>query len=145
VNVTPKMINNIMHSWASINVTIEGVPEVNITAIEYSDKEEIENIYGASRFPIGRGYGRVTASASITLHMESVESIRKSSITGRLQDIAPFDISVSYIKAGGAQIITHVIKNCQFLENTYSSKEGDLKVEVTLPLLPSHIIWNTKI
>ena len=136
------LINGVEYGWASITANIGGIPEVAITAISYSDKQTIDNIYGAGQHPIGRGYGKIEASASITLLMSAVESIRSASLTGRLQDIAPFDVVVTFIAPGDAKIIKHVIKNCQFTEDTFDAKVDDTSFEISLPLLPSHIIWN---
>jgi hypothetical protein len=134
------LINGVTYGWSSISILIGGIPEVAVTAINYSDKQTTENIYGAGQNPIGRGYGRIEATASITLYIDAVEAIRSGSLTGRLQDIAPFDIIVCFINPGNAKIIKHVIKNCQFTEENVEAKEGDTSLPITLPLLPSHII-----
>jgi len=94
------LINGIEYGWASVTVNIAGVVEVGITAVSFGDKQNVENIYGAGQYPIARGYGRIEASASITLLKGSVEAIRGATLTGRLQDIAPFDIVVCYVSAG---------------------------------------------
>jgi hypothetical protein len=138
------LINGVKYSWSSISFTIAGVPEIEVQAIEYGDKQEMDNIYATGQLPVGRGYGRIVVSASITLLMDAVEAIREGSPTGRLQDIAPFDIIVCYIKPGNPKIVKHVIKNINFMEETTSAKEGDTSIPKTLPLLPSHIIWNAR-
>ena len=134
------MINGVLPSWATIQVLIEGVIVTGITDIKYDDSQEIENVYGAGQNPIGRGYGRITCKADITLERSEIESIRKSSPTGRLQDIAPFDIVVAFIPVCGSMMATHIIKNCQFLDDGVEAKEGDTKNEKQLNLLPTHII-----
>ncbi len=136
------LINGVEYGWASITVNIAGVPEVGIVAIEYTDKQAMENIYGAGQNPIARGYGRIEPSASITLLRSAIESIRSASTTGRLQDIAPFDIVVAFANQGNPKVIKHVIKNCQFTEDSFSGKSDDLKFETTLPLIVSQVIWN---
>jgi len=136
------LINGLEYGWSSVTTNIAGLPEIAITAIEYADKQKVENIYGAGQSPIGRGYGRIEASAKITLLLSAVEKLREISETGRLQDLPAFDIVVCYAVPGNDKIVKHVIKDCQFSENTMSAKEGDTRFEVTLPLVPSHIIWN---
>ena len=136
------LINGVEYGWASVTTNIAGVVETCITAIEFADKQTVENIYGAGQHPVARGYGKIEPSASITLLKSAVEDIRTASPTGRLQDIAPFDIVVSFVNQGNPKIIKHVVKNCQFTEDPFSGKEGDTKFEITLPLLPSQIIWN---
>jgi len=133
------MINGVQHSWATIKVLIAGVPTIGITAINYDDKQDIENVYGAGQNPVGRGYGRITPTASVTLLRDEIESIRNASPTGRLQDLAPFDIVVAFIPIGGAKKANHVIKNCQFLDDGVEAKEGDTSNSMQLNLLPTHI------
>lgn len=133
------LINGVEPSWANLNVGLNGFPETGIVAISYKDEQDIENIYGVGQNPIARGYGNVKPSASITLLRSSVESIRKSSPTGRLQDIAPFDITILFIQPNGTQIIKHVIKDCQFKTDDMDLKQNDLKNETVFELIVSQI------
>ncbi len=138
---TPPLINGVEPAWANIIVGIAGVPETAITAISYKDAQTIENLYGAGQNPVARGYGNIEPTASITLLTSAVEALRAASLTGRLQDIAPFTISVNYIPINGGTLIRHKIKNVQFLEDGVDAKQGDTKIERTLPLIPSNIDW----
>lgn len=135
------VINGIEPSWANLTVTIAGMPVTGITKIDYTDKQEVANIYGWGQSPIGRGYGNITPSCSITLLRSEIEAIRTSSKTGRLQDIAPFDIIVTFIPTGGTKVTTHKIRNCQFTSDSLSMGQGDTKNETTFELLPSSIEW----
>lgn len=135
------MVNGMLYSWADIVLAISGVPVTGITAVEYGDKQEVVNKYGAGRHPVGRAKGRITPSAKIKLYQEEVEAIQRQAPNGRIQDIAPFDITVVYIPDSGI-VTTDKIRNCQFAENTRKWKEGDTGQEVELELVPSHIEWN---
>lgn len=136
------LINGVEPAWASLVVNIAGFPEIGIRAINYKDEQEMENIYGAGQRPIARGYGRITASAGITLLRSAVEAIREGSLTGRLQDIAPFNIVVQFLPVNGGKIITHKLRNCQFKSDELSLSEGDMSNETQFELLVSHIEWN---
>lgn len=135
------LVNGMLYSWADIVVTIGGVPVAGITGIEYGDDQEVVNKYGAGRHPVGRAKGRITPSAKITLYQEEVESMQRGAPGGRLQDIAPFDIIVTYIPESGI-VTTDKVRNCQFKANARKWKEGDTGQEVELELIPSHIEWN---
>lgn len=139
VNGIP-LINGVAYSWGDIVCTIAGIPVTGITAIEYSDSQVVENHYGAGRHPISRSKGRITPTAKITLTMDEVVAIQAQSINGRLQDIAPFDIGITYLPESG-MITTDSVRNCQFKENKRGWKEGDTQQEVELELIPSHIEW----
>lgn len=135
------MVNGMLYSWADIVLAISGVPVTGITAVEYGDKQDVVNKYGAGRHPVGRAKGRITPSAKIKLYQEEVEAIQRQAPNGRIQDIAPFDITVVYLPDSGI-VTTDKIRNCQFAENTRKWKEGDTGQEVELELVPSHIEWN---
>lgn len=139
------LINGVLYSWAEVVVTIAGVPVTGVTSIEYGDKQDIANRYGAGRHPVGRSKGRITPSGKITLYLEEVESIQRTTTNGRLQDVPFFDIQVSYLKDEGSPIVIDKIRNCSMLDNTRKLKEGDTGVEVEIELLPSHIEWGAKV
>lgn len=134
------LINGVEYGWADIVLAINGVPVTGITAISYSDKQDMENIYGAGRYPVSRGKGRITSTAKITLLASEVLAIQSQSVNGRIQDLAAFDITVSYLPDNGV-IHTDKIRNCQFVENKREVKEGDKSIPVELELIVSHIDW----
>ncbi len=136
------LINGIEPSWANLTINIAGVPAIAVRNIEYNEEQVTENQFGAGQMPVSRGYGNIEASGSITLLMSEVEKIRPASVTGRLQDIAPFDIVCSYVPPGGTTIITHKLRNCQFTNNPVANSQGDVASEVQLNLILSHIDWN---
>lgn len=132
------LINGVEYDWGDINVGINGIKVTGITGINYGDKQDKQNNYGAGRHPVSRSHGRITPSAKITLYMSEVVAISRTSPTGRLQDIPPFDITVAYLPPNGV-IVVDKIRNCEFTENTRDWKEGDMNQEVELELLPSNI------
>ena len=134
------LINGMLYSWADIVATINGVPLTGITGIEYGDSQDVVNKYGAGRHPVGRAKGRITPTAKIILYQEEVETIQSQSPNGRIQDLAPFDITVTYLPDSGI-IKTDKIRNGQFSGNSRKWKEGDTGQEVELELVPSHIEW----
>lgn len=140
IRYTP-LINGIEPAWANLTVNIAGFPETAITKIDYSDNETIDNLYGAGQRPIARGYGKIEATATITLLRSAIENIREASSTGRLQDIAPFDIIVNFVPSQGGRVITHRIRNCQFKTDGLSVGKDDTSIETDLELVVSHIEW----
>lgn len=142
-NGTP-LINGVLHSWASIQVAIQGIPLTGITSIEYEDKQEVVNKYGAGRYPVGRGLGRITPTAKLTLYLSEVTALQAKSPTGRLQDLGMFDVLVGYLHPTSGLITYDKIRNCHFSDNPRKAKEGDTDIQVDLELIPSHIEWGIK-
>lgn len=141
VQVTSPLINGRSYGWGDIVVHVGALPVTGITAIKYEEEQEKEDVYGAGRRPVARGYGRIKASASITLSVETVMALTASAREGQLNRMAPFTISVLYQPESGP-IIKDVLMNCEFKKQSRDWKEGDMKNQVELELLVSHIEWN---
>ena len=135
------MINGHEYSWADIVVNIAGAPLTGITGIDYDDDQEVVNVYGAGRFPVSRSKGRITCSSKISLLTSEVIALQKKAPNGRLQDIAPFPIIVSYIPDDGGEVVTDKLRNCQFKTNRRNWSEGDTSKSVDIDLVISHIEW----
>lgn len=133
------LINGREYGWADIVVNIGGVPVTGIRAIKYDEEMEKENIYGAGRNPVSRGYGRVKSTASITLLAGTVMALKAKAPKGQLFRIAPFSVTVSYQPDAGA-IVTHILKNSEFKKSAFDWKEGDMSKEIELELIISHIV-----
>lgn len=134
------LINGKSYEWADIAINILGVTVVGVTSIEYEEKQGMENVYGAGRFPVSRGYGKVEPTAKVTLLMEEIEAIMAVAPLGRIQDIPEFDISVIYLDSA---LVTrkHKLRNVRFMNNVRSSSSGDTSIPVECELILSHIEW----
>ena len=135
------MINGREYSWGDIVCLINGTNMTGITGIDYSDDQEVTENYGAGRYPVSRSKGRITSAGKITLYVSEVMALQKQAPNGRLQDIAPFDITVSYVPDDGGVVVTDRMRNCQFKKNERSWSEGDTSKTVDLDLAVSHIEW----
>lgn len=131
--------NGIQHGWSAVEVRIFDRKIEGIVALDYEESQEKENLYGAGSKPIGRGHGRYAAKASITLLKFEVDALKESVGLRSLTEIAPFDIIVFYTLPNSSELRTDVLKNCEFLNDAISTKEGDLKIEKKLDLIVSHI------
>lgn len=137
MDFTP-LINGREYGWGDISFTISATPVVGIRAIKYEEEQEKENIYGAGRNPVSRGYGRVKTTGSITLLMATVLAMQAIAPKGKLHNIAPFPILVCYQPETGP-LVKHVLKNCEFKKTSFDWKEGDMSKEIELDLVISHI------
>lgn len=135
------LINGRTYDWGDIHILIAGVPVMGVTGIEYSDEQEKVDNYGAGRFPVSRSRGKVTTKAKITLDMKEVEALQSRTPTGRLQDIDPFKITVSYIPDSNTGVVTDILNNVEFKNNGRSWKQGETQQLVDLDLICSHITW----
>ncbi len=132
------LINGHEYGWGDIVVNISGVSVTGIKAVKYEEEQEKENIYGAGRNPVSRGYGRIKTTGSITLLSPTVFAMQATAPKGKLHNIAPFPIVVMYQPPLGP-IVKHILKNCEFKKTAFDWKEGDLSKDVELELVISHI------
>ncbi len=132
------LINGREYGWGDIAFAIGGVPVVGITAIDYDDGQEKENVRGAGRKVVGRAYGRENATASITLLGSTVFALQKQAPQGKLHKIKPFDIVVSY-QPDDAPLVIHHIKDAEFLKTQFSWSEGDMSKSFKFDLIISDI------
>lgn len=129
--------------WNSITVNILGRDVEGISELEYDDNVEIENVYGAGKFPVGYGEGNYEAKASITLYLEEANAIQRSLPPGkRFSDIAPFDMTVEYEYNDFK--VTDRIHNCKLAGRGVAVKQGDKTIGFKYDLKPSHIGWNLR-
>lgn len=141
VQTTSPLINGRSYGWGDIIINVGALPVTGVTAIKYEEEQEKEDVYGAGRRPVARGYGRIKASASITLSVETVMALTGSCREGQLNRMSPFNITVTYQPESGP-IVCDVLMNCEFKKQSRDWKEGDMKNQVELELLVSHIEWN---
>ena len=59
-------VNGELVGWADIVVAIAGVPVTGITGIEYNDEQQVDQKYGAGRYPVGYSKGRITCTGKIS-------------------------------------------------------------------------------
>ena len=137
MDFTP-LINGREYGWADIAVNVSGAPILGIRAVKYEEEQEKENIYGAGRNPVARGYGRVKTTGSITLLSATVIAMQAAAPGMKLHNIAPFPIVVAYLPETGP-IVKHTLKNCEFKKTTFDWKEGDMSKDIELELVISHI------
>ena len=112
--------------------------EDGVTAIEYEDSQEMENVMGAGNRPVSRVYKNFVPTAKVTLLMEELEAIQAIAPGGVIQNIPEFDITVAYVDSA---LITriHTIKNCRFMKNVRKIAQGDGAIACELDLIISNV------
>jgi hypothetical protein len=133
------LINGVAYGWGNIQVMLFGNPLTTISKIEYTHKQEKQNIYGAGNEPVARGYGRVEYSGSIEMKTDEWKQIIAASPNRNPLNIAPFDINVVF---GGANVLPQkdTLKMVEFMENPLESSEGDTSITVKIPIIIGAIV-----
>jgi hypothetical protein len=130
-----------MQGWNAVTANILGRDLEGIVELAYDDKEKKENVYGAGKYPIGRGRGNYEPKASISILKEEVDALKLSLRPGKsIRDIAPFDMVVQYEAENGI-ILKDRIRNCEFIGDGVEVKQNDMTIISKYELLISHIEW----
>lgn len=131
-----------LQGWNNITANIMGRDVEGITSLSYSDSEEKENVYGAGKYPVGRGSGNYAAEASITLLKEEYDAIQAALPPKKgLSDIEPFDITVEYALPDG-RLMKDRLRNVQFVGRGVEANQNDKSLPYQSDLIISHIEWN---
>lgn len=131
------LINGRAYEYAQIAIEMLGGNVNSASAISYKEEQTKENNFGAGYRPVSRGHGAVNATASITMGMQDVEALRDVAPDGSLLKLPPFDIKVTYLNLG--KVVTHIVKNCEFLDDGVDTSQDDKDIKGTFGLLPSHV------
>ena len=62
-----------------------------------------------------------------------------AALGGSLLAIPSFDISVTFLNA--QKVVTHVLKNVEFLNDGVEATQGDTNLERGFDVVLSHIVW----
>jgi len=138
--MTP-LINGRAYDFAQINMLISGVVVPSISSIEYSEEQEKTNNFGAGDRPVSRGHGAIDAKAKITMSMNDVEALRASATDGSLLKLPAFDVVVVFLHPTSAKVVTHTLKNCEFLSDGVTGSQGDTDLKRDFDLVCSHITY----
>jgi hypothetical protein len=133
------LINGVNFGWSSITIRLLTVAIKGVSKITYKDEQEIEGQYGAGASAVSVGIGDIKYSGQIELYMETVQDLVKISPSGRIQDIPPFPITVSFLQNG--VVINHTLLNCIFKSNGIDAKSGDKSVKTGIDLFIGEIKW----
>lgn len=132
------LINGVEYTHADIVANILGVPIIGITAIDYSDMQDINLNYGTGQHPVSRTFGAIKPEASITLLQKEVQRLSSVAPGGKIQNIPDFDIGVNYITEAG-DFQRHRLVRCRFKGRNTSSTVNNTQIEEKLELSVAEI------
>lgn len=138
----PPLINGVEYTQADIVLNLFGVPIIGVTAIEYSDIQNIEGNYSTGHLPTSVGFGQVDLTATITVTSVEFRKIVLFAPGGRIQNIPFFDVGVNYIPEGGLFVRDRLVR-CKFKGANISSSTNNTQIEVPLELFVADVRYNS--
>jgi hypothetical protein len=136
---TPPLINGIEYTHADIVLLIGLTPYIGVTAIDYSDPQEITPNFSTGNKPTSVGIGKMEPQGSITMTLGAVEALIAGAPNRRLQNIPFFDVRVNYFSSAGGIFVSHRLVNCLFKGRNPNSAVDNSQIEETLELFVSDI------
>ena len=134
----PTLINGHAYDWNSLIVTINGIPIIGISEINYSDNLDMDFDYGNSLFPVGRMYGKFKVDASITISVGESTLFERSASSGLVQNLPSFNMQIIHSPSGQIPTVT-VLHNVKLKGNSRGLSQNDMGPTVTYDLSVSHI------
>jgi hypothetical protein len=141
MSVISPAINGQFYSWSKIRFNFLGSSFSTVTAIKYEEADEINDVKAVGNKKQGYTQDNTTTTGSISILVETIEKIAHKIPNGRLQDIPPFPITVSYMDALG-NLVAHRLVGCKFTKNSREATAGSSDaLSVEIPLYIHDINW----
>lgn len=137
------LINGVEYTHADIiftfsNSILTGIPVIGITAVEYSDMQEITGNHSTGQHYSSVGFGPINPEGNITLTMKEVQKLSNVAPNGRIQNIPFFDIGINFTTEAG-DFTRHRLIKCRFKGRNPSSAVNNTQIEETLQLFVTDI------
>lgn len=130
------MFNSREYEWANVEIVMLGRPVTGIRGVSYKTSQEKEVVYARGNEPRAIQKGNKSYEGTITLLQSELEALLQTVSKGKsVVDIPAFDIAVAYVSVSGAEIVTDVIKNCEFTEVEKALNQNDKFMEIELPFI----------
>lgn len=141
MSVISPAINGQFYSWSKIRFNFLGSSFSTVTAIKYEEVDEINGVKAVGNKDIGYTQDNTATTGSISILAETLEKLANKIPNGRLQDIPPFPITVSYVDALG-NLVSHRLIGCKFKSNSREATSGSSDaLAVEIPLYIFDINW----
>ncbi len=115
------MINGSKYDWESITALAPNGIMFNITEINYSDEQEIKEVYGKGSIQAGYGRGNYKASGSLKILLDEWERLA-STLGDTIYDHDVFPITVSYAAEGAT--VTDLLPAIKITKVSTSNSQG---------------------
>jgi len=135
------LINGVEYTHADITLNLFGFPIIGVTAIEYSDMQNIEGNFSTGHLPTSVGFGQVDLTATITLTSVEFRRLLDFSPGRRLQNIPFFDVGINFLPETGFFRRDRLVR-CKFKGANISSATNNTQIEVPLELFVADIQYN---
>lgn len=122
------------YAWADISIAFGGRILEGITEVEYTESKEKEALYGRGHKPHAIVSGNTTYEGKINIWQSELEAMVRDAENKDILSLK-FDIVVTYVPRDGGQMVTDVLKGCEFTEKKKGMAQGDKNMIVEMPIM----------
>lgn len=129
-----QLVNGKVFDWSSVNISVNGMENIEPTEISYDDEQEGELIYGKGGKPRGYGTGNQKNSVKVSMLREDFDEmcrvIKSKGVKNFYRYVIP-KIIVSYADEGAATS-TDTLTKVLFTKRSFKAAQGDKSMKVDL-------------
>ncbi|SDE76966.1 hypothetical protein [Riemerella columbipharyngis] len=128
------------YGWCKLTVAFGGRIIDGITEVEYTEKQEKDYLFGRGCSPHGVLRGHRTYEGKLSLWQSELEAMTRDAPDKDVMKLN-FDIIIAYVPDDAeGQVVTDILKGCEFSEVKKSMKQGDKNMIVELPIMITKIL-----
>lgn len=132
--------NSKQYNWCKLSVAFGGRIIDGITEVEYTEKQEKSYLFGRGNTPHSVLRGQRTYEGKISLWQSELEAMTRDAPSKDVMKLN-FDIIITYVPDDiGGQIVTDILKGCEFSEVKKAMKQGDKNMIIELPIMITKIL-----
>lgn len=128
--------NSSEYTFCDVDVVVLGRTITGLRGIEYGSKKAKEILFGAGRKGRGVQHGKREYEGTLTLLQSELTALDSAAMLSGREDCLDFDfdIIVTYTSPEGILSVDKIV--CASITDAKKSiKEGDLKMEISLPFI----------
>lgn len=137
------IFNSAEYTYCDMDVIVLGRTIGGLRGIEYSAKKAKEVLYGAGRKGRGVQHGKREYEGTLTVTQSELAALNRAAQETGLDDCLDlnFDIIITYTSPEGIITIDRIVC-ASITEMKEGMKEGDMKMEISLPFIALDVKTN---
>jgi hypothetical protein len=130
------MFNSKEYAWANVEIAMLGRLLTRVRGVKFTVKKEKEYLHGRGENPHAIQSGNKTYEGELTLLQSELEAItRQLKPTEDITDLSGLNITVVFKPKTGTSLVTYILKNVEFTEESREMNQGDKFMEISLPIM----------
>lgn len=121
------------YTWSDLSVQIGSRVLAGLRGITYSEKQEMEYVYGKGNRPLAVQEGNINYEGEIKILQNELELLIEQAPNGRIQALRDMQITVTYNQ--GETLVTDILTGVRFTEMAKNLDQGTKFMEVALPIM----------